>query len=348
MNEIKEICNRFFKIKSNYTISEIKGGLINSTYKISFERVSYILQAINTKVFKDPELVMDNIQNIANHLQKNDYPLKILKPISSARGILEKDKFGTFWRAFPFIENTTVFKNITYPNQAFEAAKSFGLFIKYLDGIDINSIKETIPNFHDLKYRKTLFDSALSRNKLNRKDKVKSEIEITLKWLKSLQFDFTKMPKRVVHNDAKISNVLLDKNGLSGVCVIDLDTVMPGYIVTDFGDMVRTMCCTVTEEETDFEKVAIDINIFKATAEGFLSITKSFITSAEKKNLFDGCAYIILEQAIRYLTDYLEGDIYYPNSFADQNLYRAKNQLKLLESLIENRLTFEQITTELH
>ena len=156
------------------------------------------------------------------------------------------------------------------------------------------------------------------------------------------------MPLRVVHNDAKISNVLLDKKGEKGVCVVDLDTVMPGYLITDFGDMVRTMCCTASEEEKDIEKVAMDIVIFKATAKGFLSATETILTKEEKENLISGCIYIIFEQAIRFLTDYLVGDKYYQISYANQNLFRAKNQLKLLASIMQNKNTLEKITTEFH
>ena len=344
MDEIKIISEKFFPNRKPGNIQIITGGLIHKTFIISFDRgETYILQALNHSVFKDLPGIMDNIQCIAAYLKKNNYPLAILQPINSRNGLLEKDRFGNYWRAFPFFENTTVLNKVENPKQAFEAAKAFGLFLKHLHGIDLKKINVTIPNFHNLKNRIDLFNRELQKAPNYRREKAKKEIKIVLMRSTQLKFDFQKMPLRVVHNDTKISNVLLDKKGEKGVCVIDLDTVMPGYLVTDFGDMIRTMCCTASEEEINLEKVEIDIEIFKAAAEGFLTPLKTNLTKEEKKNLVAGGAYIIFEQALRFLTDYLQGDIYYPVQHVDQNLFRAKNQLKLLKSILDKKKELELI-----
>jgi len=348
MDEVKEICQRFFKENNEFSIRRLEGGHINDTFKISYQNgTSYILQALNRKIFNDPQAVMDNIQFIADHLKKTDYPLEILEPIASKNGLLERDSFGNYWRAFPFFEKTTVYERVSNPDQAYVVANSFGLFIKHLDGIDLANIRETISNFHDLNFRFDLFEKVVKNAKPDRIEPAISEIGKALKWRKKLNFDFTNFPLRVVHNDAKISNVLLDQKGEKGVCVIDLDTVMSGFAVTDFGDMVRTMCCSASEEETNIEKVSIDIEIFKETAKGFLTVTNSILTKDEKENLISGCVYIIFEQAIRFLTDYLDGDKYYQISYPDQNLNRARNQLKLLESFNQNISILKSIVIEL-
>ncbi len=348
MDEVEIISQKFFPGKKIFSVQHISGGLINSTFKITFEKgESYILQAINKNVFRHPFALMSNIQIIAEHLKENKYPLKILQPVLSGNGLLEKDKSGNYWRAFPFIENTLVFEKVTSPKLAFEAAFAFGLFAKHLDGINLKRFEETIPHFHELKYRLNLFDNAFKEDAYNRRKNAEEEIESILKWRDQLKFDFEKLPLRVVHNDTKISNVLFDKDKLKGVCVIDLDTVMPGFIVIDFGDMIRTMCCTASEEEKNLDKVEIDPDIFRATAAGFLKATKTILTAPEKDNLINGGIYIIFEQALRFLTDYLQGDIYYPVEEQDQNLLRAKNQIKLLQSLLNKKKALEAITSEL-
>ncbi len=349
MNVIEIISKRFFPTRNKGKIHYITGGLINQTYKITFENgESFILQSLNNTVFKDIPGLMNNIQSIANHLKKSNYPLAILEPIQSINGLLERDRLGNFWRAFPFIENTIAFKKVTKPNQAFEAAKAFGLFLKHLHNIDPKKINVTIPNFHNLNHRINSFNLALKSAPINRREKAKNEIEMILMRSAQLKFNFEKMPLRVVHNDTKVSNVLLDKNTKKGICVIDLDTVMPGYLVTDFGDMIRTMCCTASEEEINLDKVEIDKEIFKATTEGFIIATKSILTKIEKENLVSGGVYIIFEQSIRFLLDYLRGDVYYLVNQDDQNLFRAKNQLKLLKSLLSKRDDLELIVSELY
>ena len=162
-----------------------------------------------------------------------------------------------------------------------------------------------------------------------------------------MTFNFKKLPKRIVHNDTKINNVLLDEKGEKAICVIDLDTVMPGYVIFDFGDMIRTMCCTASEDEKDLRKVEINPENFKKVTAGFLNPLKRILTKEEKANLVNGGVYIIFEQAVRFLSDFLNNDFYYPVKYPEQNLFRAKNQLKLLQSVMDNKSGMELITNEL-
>ena len=348
MDDIHFICSLFFNKLSNPKIQAIKGGLINTTFKLDFENEnSFILQKINQSVFKEPDLVMNNIQKTVTHLSQNDYPLTVLQPISSTnKKLIEKDSFGNFWRAFPFIEDTKVFSEVSHPRHAFEAAKAFGLFIKYLTDIDLNCIYETIPNFHNLDYRFKIFQNACNivDNKL--REKAKLEIEKIQKLKDTLKFNFHDQPLRVVHNDTKISNILFDEND-EAVCVIDLDTIMPGLVIFDFGDMIRTICCNFSEEERDIKKIEIEVSKFEALTKGFSYPMKNILTDIEKENLVNGGIYIIFEQAIRFLTDYLQGDIYYSKKYPDQNLIRAKNQLQLLQSILFKKKDMELITSEL-
>ena len=349
MDDLILISQRFFPGKKQPKIEKLTGGLIHKTFKISFSNhEAYILQSINDLVFKDPNGLMNNISLIANHLKSKNYPLKILEPIASPNGFLEKDQYGNYWRAFPFYRNSLVLEKVTNPKHVFEAAKAFGLFLKFLDGIDLKNIKETIPKFHNLDHRLMHFEQAINNAKKETKSTAKEAIETILKWKEQFKFDFSKMPLRIVHNDTKISNVLLSKANMEGICVIDLDTVMPGYLVTDFGDMIRTMCCTASEEETDLDKIAIDINIFTGMTEGFLFATRSFLKKVEKENLVIGGVFIIFEQAMRFLTDYLQENIYYPVSFPEQNLIRSKNQIKLLTSLLDNQTKLDLIVNKLY
>ncbi len=334
---IKAICNEFFQGREGLNIQAISGGLINKTYKISFSTDEYyVLQELNTTIFKNPSAVMANIQLVANHLKNNYYPLKNLEPVKTQNGrMLIKDRIGNYWRAFPFIESTLVFDKVSTQKQAFEAAKAFGLFIKHLDSIDPQNVKITIPDFHNLELRTKQFLKAIKDDPFNRKKTAEDEIKKLLKYRRLLDCDYKNLQLRIIHNDAKIRNVLFDEHSLNAVCVIDLDTVMPGYVISDFGDMIRTMCCTASEEEKDLSKVKIDKDLFGAVAEGFLIVTHSFLTNEEKEKLVAGGVNIIFEQAIRFLTDYLKGDEYYSVQNKGQNLNRARNQLKLFESLLE-------------
>lgn len=334
---LQNICAYFVPGKPVCKLHPLGSGHIHTTFKVEFTgHGPIVLQRINTSVFKHPGLIGQNIQQLVNHLKTTKYPYTILSNLVGEDGLIIIDENGSYWRAFPFFENTIAVDSVQSAQQAFEAAKAFGSFLRYLDGLDPKNIKDTIPDFHNLELRFQHFKSIVSDDPFQRKQNAVAEIAKIYEFKDQFTFDFERMTLRIVHNDTKISNVLLDSETGKGVCVIDLDTVMQGRVVTDFGDMIRTFCCTADENEKDLSKVDIDLQIFKSMASGFLSTTKDWLTTTEMNNLLNGGIYIILEQAIRFLSDYLAGDKYYPVKYPDQNLNRTKNQLKLLQCLLLN------------
>ena len=220
--------------------------------------------------------------------------------------------------------------------EAYEAAKTFGIFLSHLIGLNPREIKTVIPYFHHLPRRFERFQVAIQNASTERKKLAQPLLEsIQQTYTNIEQIDLQTFPLRIVHNDCKISNVLLHRKTGKGVAVIDLDTLMPGSILTDFGDMVRTFCCSQDENHQDLSAIFIQEDILKATIAGFLEATHNWLQAIERENLLNGARYIILEQAIRFLTDFLEEDVYYPVTYAKQNWVRTGNQLRLLESLEE-------------
>lgn len=349
MMELQSLCERFFPGRELLSGQRLSAGHIHQTYKMTFKNAApCILQAINTSVFKEPEFLINNYLLLTELLKSKKYPLKIAELERSPEGYLVRDQKGRVWRGFRFIDDVISLEKPDSPAQAFEAAKAFGIFLSCLDGIEPALLQNTIPHFHNLDHRMELLENALFRSDSERSKKASRELDLIREIYEQSAFDFSDLPLRIVHNDTKISNVLLNKRSMKGVCVIDLDTAMSGYVSTDFGDMIRTMCCTASEEAVDLEKVAINKNIFKAMSRGYAAATKSILQPVEKGKLIDGGLYIILEQAVRFLSDYIQGDLYYPVKFKDQNLLRARNQLRLLQSLHTQKDELESIVRGLY
>jgi len=352
---------RHFKINGEIIEAEPFGsGHINDTYLLVYNQSGtekkYILRKINKYVFKRPEIVIQNSLKITDHI-KNHLINSGIKDIS--RRVVQfvktfddkpffTDENDDYWCVILFIENAYTVDYVRKPNQAYEVAKAFGLFQKLISDAPVNEYQYTIPDFHNLQKRLNLFDSVLADDMYSRKESAKPEIELALKYrfletrIESLLNDNT-LPLRVVHNDTKINNVMLDMETGIGICVIDLDTVMPGYIIFDFGDMVRTFTSPVAEDEQDISKVTMRMDIFRALVHGYLSQLKEILTQAEIDNLVYGAQLITYEQSIRFLTDYLNGDVYYSTSYDNHNLVRARNQFALLESILKNLDNMEKI-----
>ncbi|MDX1701716.1 MAG: phosphotransferase [Melioribacteraceae bacterium] len=221
--------------------------------------------------------------------------------------------------------------------QAFEAAKAYGKFQKYLSDFNLEDCHETIPNFHNLSNRLERFNQTLQTKSSERLEKAKLEINKVGEY-KYLEDEFQNLlelnlPRRITHNDTKINNVMLDKETKEGLCVLDLDTVMPGSILDDYGDMVRSFVSRAQEDDRDYAKVEVRLNIFEAMTSGYLGELKDVLTFEEINNLVLGAKIIVYEQAIRFLTDFIEGDIYYKVDYQDHNLDRTKNQFALLASI---------------
>jgi hypothetical protein len=323
-------------------------GHINSTYQVTFNQsgvpVSYIFQKINNEIFKDPYAVMDNIDRVLNH-QKNklgsvsDISRRVLTLIPTVNNeLLYRDNADNYWRVYCCIENITCYDVLETPEQAYKAAKAFGEFQKILVDLPGKRLIDTIPDFHNTPKRYTAFEKAVAEDIGNRAKDVKDEIDFIFsrkKYLKKfikLQ-ESGELPERICHNDTKLNNIMIDNETGEGICVIDLDIVMPGFVMYDFGDMIRTGTSPVEEDEPDSSKVTMQMHLFKALAKGYLSSAGDFLTKAEKNNLVFGGLLITYEQAMRFLADHLQMDTYYKINRKGHNLDRTRTQIALIKSI---------------
>ncbi|RYZ61504.1 MAG: aminoglycoside phosphotransferase family protein [Chitinophagaceae bacterium] len=315
-------------------------GLINRTWKITTPENEYILQRVNQTVFEKPGKIAANIRQIAAYLKEKHPDYNFVAPLASSDGsemIYVKDE--GFFRLFPFVAGSHSKDVVDCPGQAYEAARQFGRFTRMLSGLDVTKLEVTIPSFHDLSLRYHQFLEALETGNKQRRHESRRLVD------KLFDYDGTvtqyeairKNPNfklRVTHHDTKISNVLFDE-GNKGICVIDLDTVMPGYFISDVGDMMRTYLSPVSEEEKDTAKVVVRDDFYKAVVEGYYSEMKDELTPDEKACFFYAGKFMIYMQALRFFTDHLNNDVYYGARYEGHNLVRAQNQLALLERLLE-------------
>jgi len=335
---LNQILEQFGINALNYQIEEYGSGLINNTWKISGEK-DYILQRINTDVFKQPETIADNLSQLQTYLNTK-YPYYLfVAPLLAVNGSsLAVNQDGVF-RLFPFIRNSTSIDSVTNYKQAYEAAKQFGKFTFLLKDFDASRLHDTISSFHDLTLRYKEFEKACLNTTAAKLEQAKCAIgEISrhkniLSTYEELKYS-GKMPVRVIHHDAKINNILFD-NDWNGICLIDLDTIMPGYFISDVGDMLRTYLSPANEDEKDLSKIAVDEQCFDAIYNGYLSEMGAELTAFEKDHFIYAGKFMIYMQALRFLSDYLNGDAYYHTSYAGQNLNRTNNQLTLLNQLIK-------------
>ncbi|VAX23583.1 N-acetylhexosamine 1-kinase [hydrothermal vent metagenome] len=357
---INSIADNFI-IYGDYVRSKPFGsGHINDTRLVTFNEdgreVNYIFRKINKNVFKNPEIVVSNTLLVTEHIRtkleqqnENDILRKVVALIQAKDGkYFYVDENDGYWSVLRFIEDSYTVDFVETTEQAYQAAKAFGEFTKQLSDIDVSGIKETIPNYHNLKSRLKTFDDAVQIDAAKRVNRVTKEINAVDK-NRNLQEEIAILlnngiiPIRIVHNDTKINNVMLDDKTGKGLAVIDLDTVMPGTVLFDFGDMIRSSTSPVEEDKADYEEVKMRINIFEAIVQGYLSELKDVLTKSEIENLVYGAEVIVYEQAVRFLTDYILGDVYYGIAYEDHNLVRAKNQFALLDSIQEQKEEMEKI-----
>jgi Ser/Thr protein kinase RdoA (MazF antagonist) len=322
------------------SVESFGSGLINNTWKVTGPDHEYILQRINDTVFAEPANIAHNIRVIAAYLKKHHPGYKFVAPLSSREGDeMIYLKGEGFFRLFPFVSGSHSKDVVETPMQAFEAALQFGRFTRLLTGLNVNQLKITIPGFHDLSLRYEQFLAALENG--NRKriaqsarsiDFLRHHVNIVETYSQIRNNPEFKL--RVTHHDTKISNVLFDSEG-KGICVIDLDTVMPGYFISDVGDMMRTYLSPVSEEEQDFSRIQIRDDFYGAIVQGYYNEMKDELTDTEKKYFFYAGKFMIYMQAMRFFTDYINDDIYYSARYANHNLVRGNNQIVLLQRLIE-------------
>lgn len=353
LNLDSEVLRAYGYTKEDTKITQIGTGLINRTYLLSplSGDKKFILQNINTSVFKNPQAIANNLKAIADYLKANFSDYLFIEPIPTLNGAEMAHVHHEYWRMLPYVPQTVSLEVLSDPRQAYEAAKQFGKLSRLLNNFDASTLEATIPGFHDLALRFEQFTTALSTTSKELKGQAKPEIDdalthrYILDYFKSYSHrpDF---PDRVMHHDTKISNVLLDGKTFEGICVIDLDTIMPGKFISDLGDMMRTYLCAFSENETDLSKIKIRLPYFEAMIKGYLSEMKTILTETEKELILFSGRYIIYMQALRFLTDFLNGSIYYPIGYPTQNLDRAKNQFKLLHELSANEKELQDIIEE--
>ncbi len=324
-------------------------GLINSTWKLTTGDGNFILQRINNEVFTSPETIDQNLQKIQQHLQQHYPAYFFVGPLANDQGqTLTFIPSVGYFRLMPFVNGSFTKEELTHPQQAWEAAAQFGTFTAKLEAININDIKETIPSFHDLNLRIQQFKQALQRSTAERLTTAKEEIA-ALHLFEPIGGIYNSMlanpafKKRIMHHDTKISNVLFDEQD-RGICVIDLDTVMPGYFLSDVGDMMRTYLCPVNEESIEWDAIVVREEYYTAIVDGYCSQMGGLLTNEEKTHFFDAGCYMIYMQALRFLTDYLNGDVYYGARYPLHNLMRAKHQTILLQQLMKKEKLLKNIS----
>lgn len=342
--------------------SRVGSGHINATYVSSFseggETHRYIHQAINDEVFPDVEGLMRNLVRVTGHLhsraarEPTGRRWEVAVPL---RTVDEKLYFraadGICWRTFPCIENARTHDVASNASIAREAARGFGRFVRELADFDPGLLVESIPRFHDLAGRLARLRAVALEDPVGRAGSVERELESVWRWA-SIEAELADvrssggLPLRAVHNDTKVNNALLDDETGRVVAIIDLDTVMPGTLLFDFGDLVRTATCPAPEDETDPARVHVDRGLFRAVCDGYLSEVASIASSTELDHLLLGGRFMTLIVGVRFLTDHLEGDPYFGVHRPGQNLDRARTQLALLESYAENAGEMEAIVRE--
>jgi Ser/Thr protein kinase RdoA (MazF antagonist) len=327
------------------SVTSFGSGLINHTWKINCGNKDFLLQKINQQVFKSPEDIMDNLRRLTEYF-KNHFPdYLFVAPLPTIHGTNYAQQDNDCYRLFPFVENACSFDTVTDPSLAFEASRQFGEFTGRLSAFDPNLLHITLPDFHNLTLRYHQFDDALQHGDKKRIVKTEQSIRF-LQNQQEIVTAFEKIKKhpdfklRVVHHDAKINNVLFDCRNNRGLCVIDLDTVMPGYYISDVGDMLRTYVCPVSEEEEDFKKISVREEYFREIAKGYFSEMQHRLSESEKYYFVYAGKFAIYMQALRFLTDYINNDIYYSIRYEDHNLVRTNNQITLLKKYmaIEGKL----------
>jgi len=337
-------------------------GHINETYCVTCCRreegsVRFILQGISPAAFPCPEKLMENFVGITTHLRKKiienggDPLRETLSVVKTKTGEdYHTDADGKVWRLMPFIEDTICLQAAT--PALFEAsARAFGRFQYLLQDYPVHTLHETIKDFHNTEDRLKKFEAALAEDVLGRAAGVAQEIRFVLdrKDLCSVAMQALregKLPLRVTHNDTKLNNVLLDKQTGEGLCVVDLDTTMPGLSIYDFGDSIRFGANHCQEDEQDLSKVAFDIDLFEVYTRGFLQGTNGALTAAELEYLPWGAVLMTFECGMRFLTDYLQGDTYFHVSFPEQNRYRCRTQFKLVQDMQQQFAAMQAIVSK--
>lgn len=352
---------RQFRVEGAFLNARPTGsGHINDTYLAQVQRaghiVSYIVQRINRHVFPNPPAMMENIVRVTLHIRRKleargvrDISRRVLRVTLTLDGSpYFRDPEGNYWRVYDYIEKARSYDTLGSFGQAFEAARLFGGFLEMLRDFPDPPLHETIPGFHDGQKRLEAFQKALAGDPFGRAKTARPEIDFAstqaglFAVLPSLVKE-GKIPMRATHNDTKVNNALLDETTGDGVCVIDLDTVMPGLSLYDFGDLARSTLCSAAEDEPDTSRIEVDISRFEAILRGFLATAGGILTETERNCLVFSTKMMTQIIGVRFLTDYLLGDTYFKVHREGHNLDRCRRQFKLVRSIMENEERMEAL-----
>ncbi|MDR1170131.1 MAG: aminoglycoside phosphotransferase family protein [Prevotellaceae bacterium] len=358
MEKYKKIVESFVT-GNDIHVAPLGAGHINDSYKVSVDGKEFVLQKINHAIFKNVPELQNNILRVTSHIRAKlqekgvkDIERRVLNLIPAKDGkYYYQDAGGNYWRLMDFITDSKSFDSIS-PELAEKTGEAFGEFQSMLSDMPGGPLYETIPNFHNMESRLETFRESVKKNLAGRLPEVQDLVDEIEKRSEEMCLPEKlhregKLPKRTNHCDTKVNNVLFDSCGKEVLCVVDLDTVMPGYVLSDFGDFMRTGANTGKEDDTDLNKVSINIPVFEAYTKGYLRTAKEFLTEIEIENLALGAKLLTYMQTVRFLTDYLDGDIYYKIKSPKHNLERSLAQFKLLQSMEENYPKMQETVNKL-
>ena len=350
--ELQALCESFYIYGDFLVASPFGTGNINDTYQVTYDqggtRLHYALQRINRTVFKEPAKVMENVDRVTRHILNKIRANNLLTRKRTIRLLYSRDgkpyavdKDGEYWRMYIFVERARTYDVLENTDQAFKAARAFGEFQGDMVDLPGGRLHETIPNFHNTPMRFEQLQEAVKQDAFGRVKTVSREIDFIMAHAGELR-RFTEfrqsnlLQERITHNDTKINNVLIDDVTGEGICVLDLDTVMPGLVLHDFGDLVRSGTNSAGEDEQNLDKVCMRFDIFEALLRGYLEGAGNFLTPLEREELPFSGKLIAMELGMRFLTDYLSGDVYFKTIRRHQNLDRCRTQFKLAQEMEDN------------
>lgn len=358
--DIKSLINQFEIVGTYAGFNPINVGHINDTILVTTINESdpdYVIQRINHDIFKDVDQLMNNIFRVTAHIRKklSAHPetrnKKYLELVKTQNGrLVHRDEHGNFWRCYVYCRNGSAdFSEIT-TGMAYEGGRALGKFQTLLADLPGGPLHETIPNFHDLEKRLAYFEDSIKNDVVKRVKLVEPEIEFFRSRVREMSkiYELGKqglLPVRITHNDTKFNNILFDENA-NALCIIDLDTVMNGYVHYDFGDAIRTLANQAAEDETDLSKVKFDFDLYAHFAKGYLKETAPMLTKVEKANLAFSAKMMTYIIALRFFTDYLSGDTYFKCNYENHNIDRTRNQMQLLKHMEKDFRRMEAVIEE--
>jgi len=361
-DKIRLICD-YFAIPGDLTqVKPLGNGHINDTLLLVLregnQEKKYVLQKINKAIFRHPEELMENMVGVTEFLRKRiierggDPEREVLNVLHSPDGAsFYKDEDGEYWRITKFIDRTVCFEKAEDAKSFRMTGEAYGGFQRELAEYPAKTLHETIPGFHNTRARYAQFEKAVAENRSGRADNCRKEIDFLRSRKKLAEFTMKnfengKLPLRVTHNDTKLNNILVDEATGKALCILDLDTVMPGFSIYDFGDGIRSGACTALEDEQDLSRVHLDLGLYEAFLQGFLAGADGSLSEFEEKSIPMGALGITYEQALRFLADYIAGDPYYKTDYPEHNLVRTRTQIRMVQEMEENREKIEAILAD--